>query len=124
MQIQISVYISLDQAQELENYDNKSKVVREALKLYFQEGDKEMTYIDVKNQEDAEKLSKIIEEVTGAEENPHYPRVPQMDSNRWTAELNIEPDMVEEIRERLDEEGIKYKEVQPCNMTSQQPESW
>ena len=82
------------------------------------------TYIDVKRKEDAEKLNDIIEEVTGVEENPHYPRVPQMTSNRWTAELNIDSVMVEEIRERLDEEGIKYKEVQPCNMTSQQPESW
>ena len=94
----------------VEEGTSMTELVRRAVREYLQEGDK-MTYIDVKNEKDAEKLSATIEEVTGVEENPHYPRVPQMDSNRWTAELNIDSVMIAEIKERLDEAGVKYEEV-------------
>lgn len=35
MQVQISVYIRLDQAQKLEDEENKSQVVRDALDMYY-----------------------------------------------------------------------------------------
>ena len=35
MQVQISVYVSLEQAQRLDQERNKSEVVRDALDLYY-----------------------------------------------------------------------------------------
>ena len=47
MQVQISVYIRIDQAQKLEGEGNKSQVVRDALDLYYAKGEGQMKSIKV-----------------------------------------------------------------------------
>lgn len=42
MQIQISVYVRLDQAQRLQQEKNQSRVVRDALDLYYAKGESNM----------------------------------------------------------------------------------
>ena len=79
MQTQISVYIRIDQAEKLEHEENKSKVIREALDLYYnqKEGNKmKKTYYETNEDgsyfefELEDGRSGVIDSVAGIREVP------------------------------------------------------